>query len=234
MGSSADPSGPWYEAALPEREAFCMRDVSHQCLAGEYLGLHEQNLNMMKLFASNISESKDWCTYWEINRYNQPAPVDYRNDKEFWYNLPANFDVLQACYRLYKISGDVTYIKDPVFLNFYKKTVNEYIDSWQLHPEQLYTRDRFLNTPDPINMNDYFHIARGLPSYIESSPALEVGADLIASLYAGLNTYANILELNGEIDSAIVYRQRAKEYITLLEKDWWDESQQTYYSFKHY
>ena len=24
-----DPVGPWYEAALPGREAFCMRDVSH-------------------------------------------------------------------------------------------------------------------------------------------------------------------------------------------------------------
>jgi hypothetical protein len=28
--------------ALPNREAFCMRDVSHQCVGGEVLGLHRQ------------------------------------------------------------------------------------------------------------------------------------------------------------------------------------------------
>src|ERR1700737_260833 len=30
----SDPVGPWYEAALPGRNSFCMRDVSHKT-AGE-------------------------------------------------------------------------------------------------------------------------------------------------------------------------------------------------------
>jgi len=30
--------GYWYEAALPGREAFCMRDVSHQSIGAETLG----------------------------------------------------------------------------------------------------------------------------------------------------------------------------------------------------
>ena len=34
-----DPVGPWYEAALPGREAFCMRDVSHQATGAHALGL---------------------------------------------------------------------------------------------------------------------------------------------------------------------------------------------------
>lgn len=35
-----DPVGLWYEAALPGREAFCMRDVSHQSMgAGETLAV---------------------------------------------------------------------------------------------------------------------------------------------------------------------------------------------------
>lgn len=33
VGEDSDPVGPWYEAALPNRQAFCMRDVSHQCIA---------------------------------------------------------------------------------------------------------------------------------------------------------------------------------------------------------
>ena len=32
VGSNSDVVGPWYEAALPNRFAFCMRDVSHQSI----------------------------------------------------------------------------------------------------------------------------------------------------------------------------------------------------------
>lgn len=104
----SDPVGYWYEAALPQREAFCMRDVSHQSVGAQILGLAEHNKNMFGKFAKNISESKDWCTYWEINRYDKPAPADYANDKEFWYNLNANFDVIQACWKC--MNGLVTRI----------------------------------------------------------------------------------------------------------------------------
>jgi hypothetical protein len=36
-----DPVGHWYEAALPGRSAFCMRDVSHQLVGAQMLGLAE-------------------------------------------------------------------------------------------------------------------------------------------------------------------------------------------------
>ena len=54
----------------------------------------------------NISRSKDWCSYWEITYSNRPAPIDFKSDQEFWYNLPANFDVLDACYRMFLWTGD--------------------------------------------------------------------------------------------------------------------------------
>ena len=132
-----DPVGPWYEAALPGREAFCMRDTAHQAAGAHVLGLARYNLNMLRRFAENVSESKDWCSYWEIDRYNRSAPVDYKNDAEFWYNLPANFDILNACYRMYVWTGDMTYINDPVFLNFYDRTVYEYVDRWDLSLDRI-------------------------------------------------------------------------------------------------
>src|SRR4249919_844745 len=73
-GKPDDPVGPWYESALPPRSAFCMRDVSHQCIPAEVLGLSAANKNMLTLFVKNISASKDWCSYWEINKYGKPAP----------------------------------------------------------------------------------------------------------------------------------------------------------------
>jgi hypothetical protein len=231
VGDSNDPVGPWYEAALPQREAFCMRDVSHQCIAAEYLGLHEQNRNMMHLFVKNISESKDWCSYWEINRYNKPAPADYRNDKEFWYNLPANFDVIQACYRLYMISGDKTFIEDKDFMNFYERSVNEYIARWHLMEDELLTRERYINTPEPFNEKDPFHYAHGLPSYIEGGKALRIGSDMVASIYAGLTSYAKILQMRGEREKAEVYLQKSETYREHLYKHWWDKKDKTYFSY---
>lgn len=87
--------GPWYEAGFAESQAFCMRDVSHQCIGEELNGHGRQNANMMGKFVENISESKDYCTYWEIDKNNLPAPADYVSDQDFWYNLNANFDVMK-------------------------------------------------------------------------------------------------------------------------------------------
>ena len=125
-----DPVGPWYEAALPGREAFCMRDVAHQAMGAHALGLARHTRNMLHRFAENISDSRDWCSYWEIDRYNRPAPVDYKNDAQFWYCLPANYDVLDACHRMYVWTGDQSYLDDPVFLNFYSRTVNDFEQRW--------------------------------------------------------------------------------------------------------
>ena len=46
-----DPVGDWYEAALPSRFAFCMRDVSHQATGAQALGLAAFNRNMLGKFA---------------------------------------------------------------------------------------------------------------------------------------------------------------------------------------
>jgi len=47
------------------------------------LGLQPHTKNMFRKFAESISPSRDWAGYWEINRYDQPAPVDYLNDPVF-------------------------------------------------------------------------------------------------------------------------------------------------------
>ena len=146
-----DEVGPWYEAVEPGREGFCMRDTAHQSMGAHALGLAKYNLNMLRKFAENISDSKDWCSYWEIDRHNRPAPVDYKSDAEFWYNLPANFDVLDACYRMYLWTGDLTYINDPVFLNFYRRTVNDYVERWGLGLDEI---NRYINNVQAISTAD--------------------------------------------------------------------------------
>jgi len=230
-GNSEDIVGKWYESALPPRDAFCMRDVSHQCIGAEILGLGPENKNMFTLFVKNISENKDWCSYWEINKYNKPAPEDYRNDNEFWYNLNANFDVMNACWRLYLWTGDTTYINNKLFSNFFEKSANEYIAKWMLSESLLLTRKAHPNVPIPFNIEDPFHRCRGLPSYSEGIQNLKMGVDLVAAIYRGLLTYSYVLTLKGNNVMAEKYASKAKEYQEHIDKYWWDGDASVYNTY---
>ena len=230
-GKPGDPVGPWYESALPPRYAFCMRDVSHQSLPAEILGMSAANKNMFTLFAKNISASKDWCSYWEINKWGKPAPADYRNDTAFWYNLPANFDILNACWNLYLWTGDKDYISDGAFKNFYSKSANEYIESWVLQPDSLLTRPAHPNAGSSFDINDDFHRCRGLSSYSEGVKDIKVGIDLVAALYRGLLSYAEILKINGKTAEAKQIELKAVPYQQHIDKYWWDKSASRYNTF---
>lgn len=230
-GKVGDPVGPWYESALPPRSAFCMRDVAHQTLGGEVLGLHKENKNMLRHFVKGISASKDWCSFWEINHLGKPAVEDYRDDQAFWYNLNANFDVITASWKLYLWTGDEEYIKGADFVNFQEKSVNEYIESWVLQADSLLSRPTHPNAPIPFNEKDAFHRCRGLPSYSEGVPNIKMGVDLVAALYSGLNAYANILELKGKSQQASVYREKAAAYQKNIDTYWWNDANSRYHTF---
>ena len=230
-GRPSDPVGPWYEAALPSRNAFCIRDVSHQSIAAEVLGLHAANKNMLTQFVSNISESKDWCTYWEMNKSGKPAPEDYRNDTAFWYNLNANFELIYTCWRMYLWTGDRTYISNPLFKRFFDISVNEYIDRWVLQADSLLTRPAHPNAPVPYNSNDYFHSCRGIPSYFESVTDMRMSADLVAAIACALKCYAAIATLQGDKKTAARYQEKAAIYRRHLEQQWWNKETQVYQNF---
>jgi hypothetical protein len=220
--SDGDPVGPWYEAALPGRHAFCMRDTAHQADGAQALGLARYNHNMLRRFAENISASRDWCSYWEIDRLNRPAPVDYKSDAVFWYNLPANFDVLDACYRMYLWTGDRSYIDDPVFLNFYDRTIKNYTAHWNLSPDRVMKRTSDIQTPP------FF---RGDPTYEESSTDNLVGVDLLATQYAANRDYAAIQAIRGNDGAAESALKTAAQIKSLINTEWWNPAQGYFYAF---
>ncbi|SMD08578.1 hypothetical protein [Pedobacter nyackensis] len=230
-GKPGDPVGPWYESALPPRSAFCMRDVSHQSIAGEVLGLNKENKNMFRIFVKGISASKDWCSFWEMNHLGKPAVEDYRNDQAFWYNLNANFDLLTACWKMYLWTGDEEYIKGADFANFQEKSVTSFIDSWVLQADSLLSRPTHPNAPVPFNVNDSFHRCRGLPSYSEGVPNIKMGVDLVAAIYSGLTSYAHILDVKGQSKKAKSYREKAATYQKNIDAFWWNNATSRYNTF---
>lgn len=225
-----DPVGPWYEAVEPGREGFCIRDTCHQALGAQALGLARFNLNMLRRFVENISDSKDWCSYWEIDRFNQPAPVDYKNDAEFWYNLPANFDLLDCCYRMYVWSGDRAYIDDPVFLNFYDRTINDYVERWGLDIDHIMTRPRLMNVRGIFDLAKKFPKNRGIPGYNESDHTYVLGCDVVATQRAAYRAYAHIQQARQNAELADKFLKRAEALQALLANTWWNQADHCFYN----
>ena len=225
-----DPVGCWYMASMPIREAFCMRDVSHQATGAQILGLTRHNKNMLSHITGNISDSRDWCSYWEINRYGKPVPADYFNDREFWYNLTSNPDVMQTCLKMYEWTGDKDYIRDNTFTGFYDHTVSDYVERWDLTPDRIMKRSPYMNSPVNFDPDNKFHICRGIPSYNENLTGLSLGVDLVAALYSGYDAYSRISLLQGKNNLYDKARTTAVRYRELLESQWWNAAESRYHS----
>ncbi len=226
-----DPVGDWYEAAILGREAFCIRDMVHQSMGAHILGLDNSTKNMLRKIAEGISESKDWCSFWEINRYGVPAAVDYTNDEAFWYNLPANFDFIDCCYRMFLWTGDRTYITDSVFLNFYRRTVYDYVERWDLGIDKIMKRERIMNASDNVDPNNRFRRARGIPGYDESNVGFTLGLEQLAIQYSGYLAYARIQQFRGDNQEADKFLIKAREMLSLINTVWWDKEKQSYYFY---
>jgi hypothetical protein len=181
--------GPWFEAALPGRNAFCMRDVSHQVEGAAALGLFEANHNMLGRFATSAAASRNWAAYWEIDGNGMPSTADYSSDADFWFNLPANFDVLDASARMWRWTCDNTYRDDQQFRKFFRETLSDYLEQWQLQPDAILARERIVNRE---LQKGKFVDSRGIPSYTEGTRDFIVGADLLAAEYRAIRSYAEI------------------------------------------
>ncbi|HSA96355.1 MAG TPA: hypothetical protein VLJ16_09900, partial [Acidobacteriota bacterium] len=210
-----DPVGDWYEAALPSRFAFCMRDVSHQATGAHVLGLAAFNRNMLRKFAGAVSPSRDFCSYWEIDKWDRPAPVDYKSDKDFWYNLTANFDVLDACWRQFLWTGDPAYVQEPAFLDFYRLTLEDYIEAWDKDGDGI-----------PEHHPEYGY--RGLGGYDEGpfSDRGLYGSDLISAMARAFGSYAGILRVRGEKGTGLLARAAALK--AAYDRDWWSDTKGKY------
>src|SRR6202040_4463488 len=111
----------------------------------------------------------------------------------FWCNPPPKFDIFEICDRVFFWTGDRSYIEDPVFLNFYDRTITDYTIRWDLTPDRIMKRKSDIPTPP------FF---RGDPTYEESSRDNLVGIDLLATQYAAYRAYAAIQAIRGNAQAA--------------------------------
>jgi len=216
---TGDPVGPFYEATLPGRNAFCMRDTAHYSTGAQLLGLGATTRNMLRRFAENISASKKWCSYWEMTRENTPVfKLDYVNDNHFWYDLPCSFDVVDACYRQWLWTRNDAYLDD-VFVNFYYHTATDYVVQWSHN-----NKDGLLeHLPQDGHM--------GVGTYDEDlQDYILVGADLVATQYAAYCGYAGIQLARNQPAIAQEFTRKAEVLRSIYNRKWWDASRNCYYA----
>lgn len=173
---AGDPIGDWY-ASDPNSRTFCMRDVSHESLGAAVLGLTVHTENMLRRFAHSIALSRKWCGFWTITKDGFPSPDTYRDHTGFGYCLPANFDLVRACYHQLRWTGNRSYL-DAVFSSFYDHTVTSYVSSWDKE------RSGWMKAAPESH--------RVHASYNQRPPQFATSADLLAAQYAAYLAYAGI------------------------------------------
>jgi hypothetical protein len=180
---------------------------------------------MLSLFAQSAAEPRDWAAFWEIDGDGHPSSTDYVSDSDFWFNLPANFDALDASFRMWRWTGDDSYSKDPIFQRFFHITTSNYIEAWQLEPETILKRPRIANQRQAKGR---FVQARGIPSYTEGSQDFIFGADLLAAEYRAILSFGEIANANDR-EHARKMRRKADAIQSLLERVVWSEQQKHYF-----
>jgi hypothetical protein len=214
--------GEWYDAyGTTVGIGFNMRDFAHDASGAAELGLVRQNRSMLSFLTASVSASRDWAGYWEMTPYGKPMQADYKNDQDFRYCLPANFDLLAACYRQYQWTGDPIYLSRP-FLDFYRHTIEDYVHAWDREGNGM-----MQSSPD--------RGLRGIPSYNQQQPRSLTGADLVAAQYAGYRAFADFAErLNDKNPefSGLAHSARAKAEALKdrFNSQWWDPDLGRYHS----
>jgi hypothetical protein len=203
-----------------------MRDVSHQTTGAAGLGLFAANRNMLDHFARSVAASRNWAGYWEIDGQGNPSPADYRSDDDFWFNLPANFDVLDAIVRMWRWTGDEFYRTDPQLQLFFRKTVTDYITQWQLQPDAILSRPRIVN--QRLKQGE-FVASRGIPSYTEGPNNFIFGTDLLAAEYRAIRSYEEIATRPEDKELAGRIQGTADQIQHLLDSAAWSNEQEHFY-----
>ncbi|MEG9433724.1 hypothetical protein [Terriglobus sp. ADX1] len=178
---------------------------------------------MLQRFAASVAESRDWAAYWEITGEGKPSPDDYVSDDDFWFNLPANFDVLDAFVRMMRWSGDAPHQHDPAFKTFATLTMSNYLKAWQLEPGRLLNRPRIANRR---LREGRFVNARGIPSYSEGTSDFLFGSDLLAAEYRAMKSFR---EVSADRKLLQATERNATAMQALLERVSWSEQGHHYY-----
>jgi hypothetical protein len=203
-------NGGCYQAALQDRGGYCQRDYVHQIDGAALLGLHRENLAMLRCFATNQTRARGWFTLWEINYDGTPMACDYRDDGNFWRNTAGMFDLLHGAYRMHRWTGDPALVQDELLQGFYARTVNEFVAG----------HDRNGNGIAEGKSSHGWDIAC---TYNEiPGKVLAEAADSLGTQHRAFEAYAHFLREKGDGSGAQDWAGKAERLKRVFNDTWYD------------
>jgi len=183
---------------------------------------------MLGRFAAAVSQDRDWAGFWEIDKFGHPSAADYVSDNDFWYNLPANFDLLDSIVRMWRWTGDKSYVSDPSIQRFFDSTTTAYVSAWDLQPDRILKRSRIMNRRLP--QGKFVH-DRGIPSYTEGEDNFNLGTDLLAAEYRAFESLRVVATSRHEPLLAQRYENTANGILDLIEHKAWSQQDSRFMGF---
>lgn len=225
LGYQADAAYlPSYWAGYAHRSAYYIRDFAHQIDGAHLVGMDEENLAMMELFAQNCMEDKNWYSWWALNfdgsvftldAPNPPGtetyqgyPADFVNPpgESFVREIPAMFELVEKAWKSYLWTGDSRYIEDEKLWQMYEKVVTEFV--------KLHDSDEN-GIPEGVG-----NIFKGSATYNEADIHPFEAGDAIGSQYQAYLAFAKFLSAKGLHSQSKAQSQRAESLKQYFNQEW--------------
>lgn len=200
---------PSYWAGYPFRSAFYSRDYCHQMVGAHLLGLQEENLAMLKAFASSASAERGWYPLWAFNFDGSDYSLDYVNDSNFVREVPAVFELVEKAYKQYLWTGNRTLLNDSLLWQYYTKAVTDFVS----------LNDNFIpnGVAEGSGTNNIF---KGVSTYNEGEVPLIEAGDGIASQYQAFYSYAGMLKHRGDVAESNRFNEKADSLKMYFNNEW--------------
>jgi hypothetical protein len=207
---------PGYWGAYNDRESFYNRDISHQTDGAHLLGLDNENLNMLKLFAGSAAlPGQNYWPLWAFSSYGLMYYIDQTGFRE----LPSPFDIMQKCYKQYLWTGNSDWINDPSLNAYYNTTTGQFLTDHNVVWNDLNPLNEQPVVQKKSNNSEFS------ATYWEDSNDLLIRAgDSVGCEYQALLAYAGILKAKGDTSGETLWRNRAQRLKDYFEANWYDSS----------
>lgn len=96
-----------YRAGYGHRSGYYLRDLAHQAVGAQILGLGMRTAAMIESFLRSADERRGGWPYWAVNfDHETPLAIDYRGPDDFVRELPAVFELAETVQVLHRWGAD--------------------------------------------------------------------------------------------------------------------------------
>lgn len=203
-----------YWAGYRHRSGYYARDMAHQMVGAQLLGLAPANKNMLRSFATSATPARGYYTVWAFNFDTAtPLSIDFRGDDNFVRELPAVFEMVESIDKAWRWTGDRDYVADPDFTSFARNATTIFVDTHNA---------RIPNGSVKVAEGVSGNIFEGVASYNENGEGLIEAGDGIGAQYRAYLAASNLAASGGDLRSAVANRIRAEALKLYFNRSWSD------------